>query len=133
MTKLDTYQVLISLKFYLIQNQEGCYFRAKGYGGSGLTWVEDANKAKVYLKIGVARAQVSFFANTYPQYGVPRLIEMEVTHGTILDESERVAKAQKAKQKALLAQEAQKLAWERLRIQNKQAALDRQKAALGIS
>lgn len=69
----------VYLTMYAVRNQEGKFFRAKGYGGYGNTWVDDLKKAKIYPRIGQARSRVTFFANTYPQYGIPDLVELRVT------------------------------------------------------
>lgn len=88
-----------NFKIYAVRNQEGKFFRAKGYGGYGETWVDDINKAKTYTKIGQARSRVTWFSNNYPKYGNPDIIEFSVTSGVVLDEGARVEKAKLAKQK----------------------------------
>lgn len=89
----------IALTLYVVRNKEGQFFRSKGYGGYGKTWVDDINKCRVYSKIGPARSAVTFFANTYPDYGIPDIVELDVTSGTILDETARVQKAMAKKQR----------------------------------
>jgi hypothetical protein len=37
---------------------------------------------------------VSYFANNYPEYGVPEIVELYVTTSKVLDETKRVKKAQ---------------------------------------
>ena len=91
-------------KIYAVRNQEGKFFRSKGYGGYGQTWVDDINKAKTYTKIGQARSRVTFFANTYPAFGIPDIVEFTVTSGVVLDEGNRVKKAMNDKAKARLNQ-----------------------------
>jgi len=81
------------IKLYAVRNAEGQWFRSKGYGGYGKTWVDEFRKARVYNAIGPARQQVTFFAKNYPEFGVPDLVELTVTSVTALDESDRVAKA----------------------------------------
>jgi hypothetical protein len=92
----------VLLTMYAVRNRDGQFFRAKGYGGSGDTWVDSLKKARLYSKVGPARAQVTYFANKYPQYGIPELIELWVTDGGVLNEEDRVKKSQdrQAKQKA---------------------------------
>lgn len=89
------------LKFYAVRNKEGLWFRAKGYGGSGESWVKEITRAKIYARSGGARGTVTFFAKAYPQYGVPDLVELHVTQTVVVDESVRVAKSIK---KAEIAQ-----------------------------
>lgn len=90
--------IALEMEFFLVRNQEGKYFRAKGFSGSGLTWVEKAQDAKVYTKLGQARSRVTFFANNYPQYGIPEIIQIHVVAGEVLVEEKRVKKAIKTKE-----------------------------------
>lgn len=53
-------EIKIDLKFYAIRSKGGQWLRAKGYGGSGNNWVDDVIDAKLYLKLGTARRQISF-------------------------------------------------------------------------
>jgi hypothetical protein len=90
------------LVFYGIRNKEGKWYRSKGYGGYGDTWVDDIKKAKVWSKISPARAQITFFANKWPEYGIPDLIQLNVNNISVIDEKDRVAKAiQKKKEEEL--------------------------------
>ena len=88
---------LNDLKFYVIRNREGKYFRAKGYKGYGDTWVDDPTKARVYSKLGSTRSIVSWFYNTYPDYGIPEVVELSVGAVTVIDETERVEKQKQKK------------------------------------
>jgi hypothetical protein len=88
--------VQLDFTFYLVRNKEGKFFRSKGWGGYGDTWVEDPKRARVYQKISQARSRVSFFANNYPEYGVPDLVAISASQGIVLDESKRVEKAKKS-------------------------------------
>jgi len=95
-------KIEIQLKLYVVRNAKGQFFRSKGYGGYGKTWVDDIQKAKVYTKIGQARSRVTWFANTYPEYGIADVVELDVTSGTVLNEGDRVRKAQIKKKRAEL-------------------------------
>ena len=81
------------LVLYAVRNNKGQYFRAKGYGGGGNTWVDDINKAKIYGKTGGARGTITWFANNYPNYPTPDLIKLTVTGIEVMDEKGRVEKA----------------------------------------
>ena len=83
----------MNLKLYVIKNKEGKYFRAKGRDGSGDSWVADPVNARIYSKIGPARGVVSWFAKTFPSFGVPEIHELNITSTTLLDETSRVKKA----------------------------------------
>jgi hypothetical protein len=90
---------------YAIRNKEEKWFRRKGYGGSGETWVNELKKARIYTKPGPARAQISFFANKYPSYGIPDLVMFKCTEMIIMDETERIEK-QKRKQDLFIQKQA---------------------------
>ena len=81
------------LEFFAIRNKEGRYFRRKGYGGYGATWVDGLLKARIYTRIGGARAVVSYFALNHPEYGVPEIVVLTATETAVIDETERVAKS----------------------------------------
>ena len=67
------------LTFYVIQNNEGKFFRAKGFKGAGPSWVYDLKEAKVYDKIKPARSQVTFFAKRYPELPIFDILQLNVT------------------------------------------------------
>lgn len=100
------------LILYAVQNEEGKYFRAKGYGGGGSTWVDDINKAKIYPRTGGARGVITWFANNFPEYTTLKLLKLTISNIEVLDETARVKKAQQnkaikeaAKEKARKAKE----------------------------
>ena len=86
----------VKLVLYAVRNKDGWYFRAKGGGLRG-NWVDSLKKARIYSKPGPARAQVTFFANNYPKYGVPELVELRVTEVVTLNEDVRVKKSMNRK------------------------------------
>lgn len=85
------------LTLYAVKNREGKWFRRKGYGGYGETWVADFSKARIYSRIGPARATVTFFAGKWPEYGVPSLVALEIEMERVITEESRVEKTLKAK------------------------------------
>lgn len=87
-----------TLEFYVVRSKDGKYLRAKGYSGYGDSWVTDLKKAKVYTKRQGATAQITYWANNYPEYGVPELVPLIATLGEPIPQEERVAKVQKKKE-----------------------------------
>jgi hypothetical protein len=83
------------LKVYMVQNQDGQYYRAKGFGGFGDTWVGDITKARIYVNIRYARSAVTFFATNYPEFKPPTILEFELGTPKILDETVRIEKQKK--------------------------------------
>lgn len=82
-----------NLTFYVVKNKEGKFLRSKGYNGYGECWVSELKKAKVWTKLGTANAQVTWWASTYPEYGIPDVIPLYTTMGKPLNQDDRVAKA----------------------------------------
>jgi hypothetical protein len=105
---------MATLTIYAVRNREGRYFRAKGYGGGGDSWVDGLETARLYVKLGPARSVVSWFAKHHPTFGVPLIVEFTATETGTVDESERVAKgiarreAREAKWRAYRASEERK-------------------------
>jgi hypothetical protein len=118
---------LLQLLVYIVRNQEGKYCRTKGYGGYGSTWVDDILKAKVYTKLSGARTRVGYFANAWPQYGVPSIIKLTVTEVEVLDESDRVSKAREDKRKKEATREA---TIQRAKLRHAQESYERAKKEL---
>jgi hypothetical protein len=85
------------LTVYAIKNSNGEFFRAKGYGRNGSTWVDNINNAKIYTRIGSARAIVTWFANHYPDFRTPDLLKLTVNKVEVMDETSRVAKVKDKK------------------------------------
>jgi len=108
---------LLDLKFYAVQNSEGKYFRRKGYGGYGETWVDEPHQARIYTKIGQARSIVTFFANHYKNYPVPSLVEIIPGTINVLSETDRVQKAVNKKKKELAASQLRQRQYELERAQ----------------
>ncbi|MFW6122533.1 MAG: hypothetical protein ACOC80_16760 [Petrotogales bacterium] len=117
------------IKLYAVRNKEGNWFRAKGYGGYGKTWTCDIKRARLYAKIAPARSQVTFFANKWPEYGIPDIVEFSIGEVKILDETERVKKKQKEKIEYEKKQKILRQEWQTKRAKEKllkaQEELDR--------
>lgn len=84
---------LILITLYAVKNHEGKYFRARGYGGYEVSWVDELSKAKIYPKIGQARSQATFWKKTYPEKPTPVILELHVTTTTEINEVERIKKS----------------------------------------
>lgn len=94
------------LKFYLVKNSKGQFFRRKGYNGYGDSWVDDPQKGRVFAKIGHARSRVTYFANQHKQYPTPTIVELSVGEVNEIHEVERLEKAKAKKERYdLLAKE----------------------------
>jgi len=80
----------VQLNFYAVRNKEGKWFRAKGFGGGGDSWVDNLSKARIYANPGPAKTQITFWAKQYPQYGTPNLVRITTGVLEVIDQEERV-------------------------------------------
>jgi len=94
-----------TLQFYLVRSRDGKYLHRKGYGGYSDSWSKDILKARVYTKIGQARAQVTWWANAFPKYGVATIVRFEAKEAEVIDESKRVKQRNKKCEERELAAE----------------------------
>jgi hypothetical protein len=94
-----------TLEFYVVRSKDGKYLRAKGFSGSGNSWVEELKRAKVYTKKGTACAQITFWARQYPEYGVPDLIPITGTLGEPIPQELRVVNSMRKKEITKLKRE----------------------------
>lgn len=112
----------IRAKFYIVVDKDGLFLRSKGYSGYGDSWVENINDgARIYTKQGPAKAQVTFWASNYPEYGVPNIVELEVVGSKIINQKNRIEENKKLsidqdkKQKIKDAKEQLEIAKENLK------------------
>lgn len=86
---------------YAVRNTEGQWLRTKGYGGYGSSWTDDQDKARLYAKLGQARARRTFFFSRWPEFGTPEIVKFEC-EPVIIDDT---VAAEKAKRKAATKKE----------------------------
>lgn len=85
--------------FYAVRSKDGKFFRAKGFGGSGESWVTDLTKARIYARLGPAKSIATFYAKNYSTFGVPVVVKLVVGSIEELDQTDRIKKVQEAEQK----------------------------------
>ena len=88
------------LKFFAIRSRDGQWFRRKGYGGSGESWVDEITKARIFNKIGPARAQVSWWFNNYPSFGCPEIVVFSTQISEVIQEEKRILDKRNKAEKA---------------------------------
>lgn len=122
------------MNVYIVRNN-GQFFRAKGYGGSGDSWVDTMDKARVYTKIGPAKATVTFFARQYPQFGTPQILafELDPSQGKVIDMTESTSKRIAARQQTELKREKERTRREQEYLQEQMNSINRRMAALHTS
>jgi hypothetical protein len=106
---------------YAVRNQQGQWFRSKGYGGYGTSWTDDQAKARLYGSIGQARSRRTFFATRWPDFGAPEIVKFEC-EPVVIDDSEQLAKA---KQRAATKKEQQEANRARMNLERAQREFDR--------
>ena len=119
----------LQIEFFAVRNNEGKYFRRKGYSGSGDSWVDDLGKARIYRKIGQARSIVSFFYNKWPAFGVPDIVKFVCVVMEVINEEDRVEKNKKKRGEYLLQQEINRKERE---LKNAQEELEKAKQKIKI-
>lgn len=88
------------LKHYAVKNAEGKYFKTKSNWVTG--WVNDINKAKIFLTIGPARNLITYCSNTWPHKEPPSLVILHVTKLEVIDETLRLAEKELKEHKAFI-------------------------------
>ena len=78
-------EVFKDLELYVVRNQDGKFFRAKGMNGSGESWVEDIGRARIYAKIGPARSCVTFFAKS-KSYDPPVILKLTIVGAEVVND-----------------------------------------------
>lgn len=93
------------LDLFVVKTESGKYFRAKGYNGSGQTFVDELKKARLYTRLGPARSCVTYFKN-YNKMKL-EIVQLLVTGEQVFDDSVRITKQAKALENKKLKAEQQ--------------------------
>lgn len=123
------------MTLYLVRNQSGQFFRAKGQSGLGQSWVDDIAKARIYTKIGPAKATVTFYTQNFPKFGTPSILafELDVTKATVMDMTESTSKRIAARKQTELKREKERTRREQEYLQEQMNSINRRMAALHTS
>jgi hypothetical protein len=74
--------------FYAVRNGDGKWLRTKGRRGYGSKWTSKIQEAKFYPNAATAKGQATFFANRWPEHGVPDVVVFTATEaGVLTDET----------------------------------------------
>lgn len=79
------------IELFTLMNDTGQFMRAKGYSGSGKSWVDGIKTARIYTSIGPAKAQVTFWKKNFQDHECPKIVVLEATIKEVLDQNERVS------------------------------------------
>jgi|TARA_R110000782_G_scaffold144871_3_gene237698 hypothetical protein len=89
---------LLDLKLYVVTNNEGLFFRGHAY--IGISFTDEVKQCKVYSNVGPAKSAVTYFSRYNPTHPPLKIVKINVAGYEIIDESDRVQKAEEAKLKA---------------------------------
>ena len=120
------------MTIYLVRNQSGQFFRAKGQSGLGQSWVDDIAKARIYTKIGPAKATVTFYTQNFPKFGTPSILvlELDVTKATVMDMTETTSKSIAEKKRKDLTREKVQNERDKAYLQTQMDSINQRMAAL---
>ena len=78
------------MEVYVLRSKDGKYFRAKGYGGAGESWIADLKRARFYADIGPAKSQATYWGKRWPEYGAPDIVTFKLIESRVIPQNERV-------------------------------------------
>ena len=104
---------------YVVRNKEGKYFKSRGFDSYKERWVDNLEDAKIYQKIGTAKAQITYWARHFPEYGVPDLIILETMIKEVVPQGKRVKESIENIKRREKQYEINRLEWEKKRIEEK--------------
>jgi len=94
------------MELFALMNSDGQFMRAKGFSGSGKSWVDGIKTARIYTSVGPAKAQVTYWKKNFPDHECPKLVVLEATIKEVLDQSDRVSEViEKQKQDRINSKE----------------------------
>lgn len=85
------------LEFFAVRNQDGLWFRNKGYNGTGANWVDSLKKARVYSRIGPAKGVITWYVNHSPELPALQLFKFTVSATEIVDLNLKAVKTREIK------------------------------------
>ena len=75
---------------YMVQSDDGKYLRSTGFGGHGKHWVNKMEEGKIWVKKGVALAQITRWKNMYPDIPTAKLVILSASIFEVENQEERV-------------------------------------------
>jgi len=118
---------VINLSVYAVRNKEGKFFKSKGSYDIYVNWVDDINKAKIFIKTGGARTLMTWFAEKHGIDNLPELLKLSVTGIEVMDEASRIEKTIKKKSES---QAKHLKTFAEMRLKNAQRDFDKAQAEL---
>lgn len=76
------------IELYAVRDEEGKWYRRKGYGGYGESWVDNFKGVRIYTRIGDARKIVTYYSGE-PDC-VPEIVVFKLTETRVVKEETRI-------------------------------------------
>jgi len=107
------------MELFCIQSQDGKFYKATGMNGRGRRWNDSLSSAKFYNKIGPVKAQVTFWANENPEYGVPKILKFTLNpeDAEVINMEDYVEKGNEKREKVKTKRKIANLEYERQRLE----------------
>jgi len=64
----------LKFELYAIVNKEGKYFRKIGHCSYEPHWIDRIEDARLYGRKSSAKTQITYWANKFPEHGVPSMV-----------------------------------------------------------
>lgn len=102
----------LGMAFYAVRNSEGKWFRAKGRSSTGKSWVDEIGAARIYTKLSQAQSRCTFFATRGKERQAPVIVELQAIAVKVIDQAERIERANQKKRADALTRNAARKAEE---------------------
>jgi hypothetical protein len=80
------------MKVYLVRHPDGRFFKHRSRAWSKTNgWVEQIDDAKIFIKLGTARSNVTWYANESGK--IADIVEFDLVMSKVINEEERVQNA----------------------------------------
>lgn len=86
----------VQVSFYAIRNEHGEWWKGISYTVQD-GWIKDICNCRIYSRLSSANGKVTNIANNNPNDPVPEIVKLTVTKAEVIDQKERVKKAQQKK------------------------------------
>ena len=113
---------------YAVRSKDGKFYKSRGLG-SGYRWVDKLSDAKIYGKIGPAKAVITYWAKNYPKHGIPLLVEIGVCEDnmSVVNQEDRVSKVVERDRLRKIKYDADRLERQKANLQEQIDKLNKQK------
>lgn len=113
-----------SVELYAVRDKNGLWLSSAGFryhkDNVELVWRPELKEAETWRTLSMARARVTFFADNFPERGIPEVVVLKLTEARPLADKKRAVKVLKRRE----AERAREL------VARKEHAIERAKRAV---